>query len=78
MAAERAIEITAGLIDLARADNKVPPTVPKQKICFDEWNVWDMFRAPGEQGAEEQYVSENQSWRQSRRAITKTIMAPTT
>ncbi|KAM7189910.1 putative alpha-L-arabinofuranosidase C [Naviculisporaceae sp. PSN 640] len=56
LAAERAIEITAGLIDLARAENKVPPTVPKQKICFDEWNVWDMFRAPGEQGAEEQYT----------------------
>lgn len=56
MAAERAIEITAGLIDLARAENKVPPTVPKQKICFDEWNVWDMSRAPGEQGAEEEYV----------------------
>ncbi|KAK4211588.1 alpha-n-arabinofuranosidase C [Rhypophila decipiens] len=56
LAAERAIEITAGLIDLARAENRVPPTVPKQKICFDEWNVWDMFRAPGEQGAEEQYT----------------------
>lgn len=55
-AAERAIEITAGLIDLARAENHVPPTVPRQKICFDEWNVWDPVRAPGEQGAEERYT----------------------
>ncbi|GJN69506.1 hypothetical protein PLICBS_003555 [Purpureocillium lilacinum] len=55
-AAERAIEITAGLIDLARAENHVPPTIPRQKICFDEWNVWDPVRAPGEQGAEERYT----------------------
>jgi alpha-N-arabinofuranosidase len=41
------------LIDLARIENKVPPTVRKQTICFDEWNVWDPVRAPGEQGAEE-------------------------
>ncbi|KAI9149108.1 alpha-N-arabinofuranosidase C [Paramyrothecium foliicola] len=54
-AAERSIEITAGLIDLARAENKVPPGVRRQKICFDEWNVWDPVRAPGEQGAEEKY-----------------------
>jgi alpha-N-arabinofuranosidase len=51
--AERAIEITAGLIDLARIENKVPNTVPRQTICFDEWNVWDPARAPGEEGAEE-------------------------
>lgn len=51
--AERAIEITAGLIDLARIENKVPITVPRQTICFDEWNVWDPVRAPGEDGAEE-------------------------
>jgi alpha-N-arabinofuranosidase len=25
-------------------------------ICFDEWNVWDPVRAPGEQGAEEKYT----------------------
>ncbi|KAK1753819.1 family 51 glycoside hydrolase [Echria macrotheca] len=56
LAAERGIEIAAGLIDLARIENKVPPSVPRQKICFDEWNVWDMFRAPGEQGAEERYT----------------------
>jgi alpha-N-arabinofuranosidase len=54
--AERAIEITAGLIDLARIENGVPPTVPRQTICFDEWNVWDPARAPGEIGAEERYV----------------------
>ncbi|PNS16961.1 hypothetical protein CAC42_4925 [Sphaceloma murrayae] len=54
--AERAIEITAGLIDLARIENGVPHTVPRQTICFDEWNVWDPKRAPGELGAEEQYT----------------------
>lgn len=54
--AERAIQMASALIDLARIENKVPPTVPKQKICFDEWNVWDPQRAPGEQGAEEQYT----------------------
>ncbi|KAF2228185.1 glycoside hydrolase superfamily [Elsinoe ampelina] len=54
--AERAIEITAGLIDLARIENGVPPTVPRQTICFDEWNVWDPKRAPGELGAEENYT----------------------
>lgn len=54
--AEREIEICASLIDLARIENKVPPTVPRQTICFDEWNVWDPKRAPGETGAEEQYT----------------------
>jgi alpha-L-arabinofuranosidase len=44
------------LIDLARIENKVPPTVPRQKICFDEWNVWDPNRAPGNDGAEEAYT----------------------
>ncbi|KAJ4246570.1 hypothetical protein NW762_013511 [Fusarium torreyae] len=53
--AERAIEITAGLIDLARIENGVPSSVRRQKICFDEWNVWDPVRAPGEEGAEEKY-----------------------
>lgn len=52
-AAERAIEVTAGLIDLARIENKVPITVPKPTICFDEWNVWLPSRARGELGAEE-------------------------
>lgn len=55
-AAERAIQMTMSLIDLARIENKVPPTVPRQTICFDEWNVWDPVRAPGEQGAEEKYT----------------------
>jgi alpha-N-arabinofuranosidase len=40
-AAERAVQMTAALIDLARIENKVPETVPRQTICFDEWNVWD-------------------------------------
>jgi alpha-L-arabinofuranosidase len=53
--AERAIEICAGLIDLARIENGVPHTVPRQTICFDEWNVWDPQRAPGDKGAEERY-----------------------
>ena len=55
-AAEKAIQITSGLIDLARIENKVPETVPRPMICFDEWNVWDPVRAPGEQGAEEKYT----------------------
>lgn len=56
LAAERAIQMAVGMIDLARIENKIPPSVPRQKICFDEWNVWDMFRSPGEQGAEEKYT----------------------
>ncbi|USP75437.1 putative alpha-L-arabinofuranosidase C [Curvularia clavata] len=55
-AAERAVQMAASLIDLARIENKVPETVPRQTICFDEWNVWDPVRAPGEQGAEEKYT----------------------
>jgi len=54
--AERAIEICASLIDLARIQNNVPASVPRTTICFDEWNVWDPMRAPGEQGAEERYT----------------------
>ncbi|CRK49120.1 hypothetical protein BN1723_016999, partial [Verticillium longisporum] len=54
--AERAIEITASLIDLARIENKIPNNIPRQKICFDEWNVWDPVRAPGWLGAEEKYT----------------------
>ncbi|KAK4508499.1 hypothetical protein PRZ48_002238 [Zasmidium cellare] len=54
--AERAIEICSGLIDLARIENNVPASVPRQTICFDEWNVWDPQRAPGDQGAEERYT----------------------
>ncbi|KAF2870761.1 glycoside hydrolase superfamily [Massariosphaeria phaeospora] len=55
-AAERAIQMASALIDLARIENKVPESVPKPTICFDEWNVWDPARAPGEQGAEEKYT----------------------
>ncbi|KAI1388912.1 glycoside hydrolase family 51 protein [Hypoxylon trugodes] len=56
LAAERAIRITASLIELARIENNVPPSKPPTKICFDEWNVWDPERAPGDKGAEEQYT----------------------
>ncbi|KKA29358.1 hypothetical protein TD95_001955 [Thielaviopsis punctulata] len=56
LAAERAIQVAAGLIDLARAANNVPPSVPRPLICFDEWNVWDPVRAPGDRGAEETYT----------------------
>ncbi|CAI6331019.1 unnamed protein product [Periconia digitata] len=55
-AAERAIQMASALIDLARIENGVPETVPKQTVCFDEWNVWDPVRAPGEKGAEESYT----------------------
>lgn len=64
-AAERAIEITASLIDLARCDIDMEPfpdeisTKAKSKtkptICFDEWNVWNPFIAPGDKGAEQLY-----------------------
>ena len=54
--AERAIEICGSLIDLVRIENNVPPSVPMQTICFDEWNVWDPRRAPGDKGAEECYT----------------------
>jgi len=56
LAAERAIEITSSLIDLARIENNVPPSQPRPTICFDEWNVWDPIRAEGSKGAEESYT----------------------
>jgi alpha-N-arabinofuranosidase len=56
LTAERAIESAAALIDIARIENKIPSTVPRTTICFDEWNVWDPIRAPGEQGGEELYT----------------------
>jgi alpha-N-arabinofuranosidase len=56
LAAERAIEVTSSLIDLARIENNVPPTQLRPTICFDEWNVWDPIRAEGSQGAEESYT----------------------
>lgn len=48
--------MTGALIDLARIENGVPVKIPKQKICFDEWNIWDPKRAPGWLGAEEKYA----------------------
>lgn len=56
LSAERSIQITASLIDLARIEKGVSPDKPPVKICFDEWNVWDPVRAPGDQGAEESYT----------------------
>ena len=56
LSAERSIQIASSLIDLARIENKIPATVARQTICFDEWNVWDPIRAPGEKGAEETYT----------------------
>ncbi|KAJ9663995.1 hypothetical protein H2198_000498 [Neophaeococcomyces mojaviensis] len=56
LAAERAIEATAALIDLACVENNVPPGQVRPKICFDEWNVWDPKRAVGSKGAEERYT----------------------
>ncbi|KAK6340806.1 hypothetical protein TWF696_009124 [Orbilia brochopaga] len=62
LSAERAIEMTASFIDLARINNRFtyPPTndshiTHRPKICFDEWNVWMPTRAPGYEGAEEAY-----------------------
>jgi alpha-L-arabinofuranosidase len=66
LAAEHAITLTASLISLARLDpnTHVWPAVytqhPKKAtvptICFDEWNIWDVTRAPCEDGAEEYYT----------------------
>ena len=56
LAAERAIEVCASLIDMARIQNGVPAATPRQTICFDEWNVWDAGQAPGEEGAEQSFT----------------------
>ncbi|MCJ1303333.1 hypothetical protein MMC08_006141 [Hypocenomyce scalaris] len=58
LAAERAIESTASLIDLALITNKVPIRNAdwRPTICFDEWNVRDPVRAEGSKGAEERYT----------------------
>ena len=56
LAAERAIEVASGLIDLARVENKITSSQPRPTICFDEWNVWLPTRAPGSKGAEETYT----------------------
>ncbi|KAG6917636.1 hypothetical protein DXG01_001743 [Tephrocybe rancida] len=51
-AAEKGLEITRGLIDLAKIEGNLSKELT---VCFDEWNVWDPVRAPGEKGAEEHY-----------------------
>lgn len=56
LAAERAIETTSCLIDLACVENRVPMAQLRPTICFDEWNVWDPKRAVGSKGAEERYT----------------------
>ncbi|PPQ94930.1 hypothetical protein CVT25_004416 [Psilocybe cyanescens] len=51
-AAEKGLEITRSLIDLAKIEGGLRKDLT---VCFDEWNVWDPVRAPGEKGAEEHY-----------------------
>ncbi|KAF8970851.1 glycoside hydrolase family 51 protein [Flammula alnicola] len=51
-AAEKGLEITRSLIDLAKIESGLSKELT---VCFDEWNVWDPVRAPGEKGAEEHY-----------------------
>nr|GAT43895.1 glycoside hydrolase family 51 protein [Mycena chlorophos] len=51
-AAEKGIEISKSLIDLALIEHGLSKEIT---VCFDEWNVWDPIRAPGEKGAEEHY-----------------------
>ncbi|KDR71905.1 hypothetical protein GALMADRAFT_253689 [Galerina marginata CBS 339.88] len=51
-AAEKGLEITRSLIDLAKIESGLSKDLT---VCFDEWNVWDPVRAPGEKGAEEHY-----------------------
>ncbi|KAF5365048.1 hypothetical protein D9758_010992 [Tetrapyrgos nigripes] len=51
-AAEKAMDITKSLIDLAKIEAGLDKEIT---VCFDEWNVWDPVRAPGEKGAEEHY-----------------------
>ncbi|KAF9031874.1 glycoside hydrolase family 51 protein [Hymenopellis radicata] len=51
-AAEKALDITKSLIDLAKIEGGLEKDIT---VCFDEWNVWDPVRAPGEKGAEEHY-----------------------
>lgn len=56
LSAERAIQTAAALIDIARIEGGVAPSKAPTRICFDEWNVWDPERAPGDKGAEEKYT----------------------
>ncbi|KAJ2895529.1 putative alpha-L-arabinofuranosidase C [Zalerion maritima] len=56
LSAERAIQTAAALIDMARIEKNIDPAKPQTTICFDEWNVWDPDRAPGDKGGEEAYT----------------------
>lgn len=58
--------MTSAMIDLARCDfdyegymsgviDTSAKKVTRPTICFDEWNVWNPSRAPGDKGAEELY-----------------------
>ncbi|KAJ1300027.1 hypothetical protein OPQ81_011147 [Rhizoctonia solani] len=51
-AAEKAIDICTGLIDLARIEQNVPKQI---KIAFDEWNSWDFTKGTPENGLEQIY-----------------------
>ena len=59
LAAEHSIKIASSLIDLALITHRLQGAIGSErkapKICFDEWNVWDPNRAPGDKGAEENY-----------------------
>lgn len=52
LVAEKAIQITESLIDLARVTKGVEKKV---KIAFDEWNVWDQINIKGSEGCEQHY-----------------------
>ncbi|KAF7304178.1 Glycoside hydrolase family 51 protein [Mycena indigotica] len=52
VAAEKGIEISKSLIDLALIEHGLDKEIT---VCYDEWNVWDPIRAPGEKGAEMHY-----------------------
>jgi alpha-N-arabinofuranosidase len=53
LAAERAIQITSKLLELAKITRNVPNS--KATIAFDEWNVWDMVGSGQEVGLEQAY-----------------------
>ena len=57
--AEIGINITSSLIDLAFIQNdsrSSKDAKPRPKICFNEWNVWDMVNYPGDTGSEQIYT----------------------
>ncbi|KAJ6514620.1 glycoside hydrolase family 51 protein [Mycena vulgaris] len=49
-AAEKGLEITKSLIELAKIEGNLTKDIT---VCFDEWNVW--YVSPGDKGAEEHY-----------------------